>query len=180
MSNRLFLAAFTALAAFPAWCGPPQIDIVGLIPDQSTEVDFERAKGDMGLVIGGYEIICVPDYTNGIINQIMCVTGEDSYSQDTTSDGYRIANNNEIHKVLVKGFTSKFGKPDLVNNNEVTTTIGAQHVQQLVVWKDKKGNKLTLLNMAKKIDEGVILVESASRLRSDAQEKKETEKSRKF
>lgn len=97
MRKRLFLAAFTAVAVFPAWGGPPQIDIVGLIPDQSTEADFEKAKGDMGLEIGGYEIICAPDYTNGVINQIMCLTGEKYYSTDKTSDGYRIASNSEIH-----------------------------------------------------------------------------------
>jgi len=157
-----------------------QLDIIGLVPGVSTKTQVEQAKSEYGYVIGGYELICIPEFIDGLLSQFLCVTGEDSHSRDKTANSYRIASNNEVHVALVKGFTKKFGSPSKFENSSVSNRMGAEFQRNIAVWIDKKGNKLTLINMANKIDEGMVLLESAQQLRKDQAESRNADAQRNF
>jgi len=173
-----FLAVFCTSTA--AYAGTNQIDIIGLVPDVSTQEQVESAKAEFGYVIGGYEIICIPEYLDGKLSQLLCVTGEDSASRDRATDSYRLASNAEIHKVLVKGFSKKYGAPSKIDNSTVTNGFGTEFNRSVVVWIDKKGNKLTLASMVTKVDEGMIFLESAKQLKKDKAESSRAESKRDF
>lgn len=172
-----FLAMFCAASAY---AGTNQIDILGLVPDSSTQEQVEKAKAEYGYVIGGYELICIPEYIDGKLSQLLCVTGEESASRDRTTDSYRLASNSEIHETLAKGFTKKFGAPSKIDNDTVTNGFGTQFNRNVVVWVDKKGNKLTLMSMASKVNEGMLLLESAKQIKKDKAESRQAEGKRDF
>ena len=81
---------------------------------------------------------------------------------------------------MVSGFTKKFGAPSKVDNSTVSNRFGTEFNRNVVVWIDKNGNKLTLMSMATKIDEGMILLESANQLKKDKAESKQVESKRDF
>jgi hypothetical protein len=174
------LTFLTVFCATTAYAGTNQIDIIGLVPDVSTQEQVESAKAEFGYVIGGFELICIPEFIDGKLSQLLCVTGEDSASRDRTTDSYRLASNSEIHKVLVSGFTKKYGAPSKIDNSTVSNRFGTEFNRNVVVWVDNKGNKLTLMSMATKIDEGMILLESANQLKKDKAESNRAESKRDF
>ncbi len=172
--------ASSIIFATSAYAGPDQIEIIGLTPGVSTQTQVENAKSQYGYVIGGYELICIPEYIQGILSQLLCVTGEKSQSRDRTTSSYRVASNTEVHVALLKGFTEKFGSPSKVDSSPISNRLGTKFNSNTVEWVDKKGNELTLMSIASKVDEGMILLRSAQQIRKDEAEKRISDQQRKF
>lgn len=176
MKRFIFLASWMVFAV-STWAGPNQIEVVGLVPGESTQAQVEKAKSEFGYVIGGYELICAPEYIDGILSELLCITGE---SRDRTADSPRVASNTEVHAALLKGFTKKFGTPSKIENSPVRNRLGAEFIRNSATWVDKKGNKLTIISMVSKIDEGMLLLESAQQIRKDEEQNEKAEQHRKF
>ena len=125
-----FLAIFCATTVYAK---PNQIDIIGLIPDVSTQEQVKSAESKFGYLIGGFEIICMPEYIDGKLSRLLCITGETSGSVNKITDPNRLASNAEIHKVLVNGFTKKFGAPLKVGNLILKNSFGTEFNNNIVV-----------------------------------------------
>ena len=179
MFKTIFIACLLAITPC-AFAGPSQLDVIGLIPGKSTEADVKKVEGEVGFDIGGYRLFCIPEYMDGLLSQFICLFGEDYYTLDTTSDSYRVASNTEVFKVLFKGFKKKFGKPTAIGNDIVTNALGNEFERIVVVWVDKKGNKLTILNLANKVNEGELVMKSAKKIMADKKEEEKEEKQRNF
>ena len=177
--KNIFIASLMAFSA-SAYAGPNQLEVIGLKPDISTQAEVERAKDEFGYVIGGYKLRCNPEYIDDRLSQFLCVTGEGAGSQDIATGSNEKTSNTEIHASLVKGFTKKFGAPTEAGNLPLSNGFGAGFSSNIVMWKDKKGNKLTLISVATKIGEGGLVLESAQLLRKKQQEKSAAEQQRKF
>jgi hypothetical protein len=174
---KSILFASSIIFAASAYAGPNQIEIIGLVPGVSTQTQVENAKSEYGYVIGGYELLCLPEYIDGLLSQLLCVTGD---SRDITANSYRSASNTEVHVALLKGFTKKFGTPSTIDNSTVSNRFGTEFNSNKAVWIDQKGNKLTLLSMVSKIDQGGVLLESAQQLRKDEAESRKADQQRNF
>ena len=177
---KFILLASSIFFASSTYAGPNQIEMIGLVPGVSTQAQVENAKSEYGYVIGGYELICGPEYIDGLLSQLLCVTGEDSHSKDKTTNSYRLASNTEVHAALLKGFTEKLGTPSKNDNLSASNRFGAVFNRNVVVWIDKKGNKLTLMSIASKIDDGIVLLESAQQLRKGESENRKADQQRNF
>ncbi len=132
------------------------------------------------LTLGGYRLICIPEYMSGVLSQFICLFGEDYYTQDTTSDSYRVVSNTEVFKVLFNGFKKKYGKPTAIDNDTVTNALGNEFERIVVVWIDKKGNKLTISNLATKVNEGMLMLESSEKIKAEKIKEKKADKQRNF
>lgn len=178
----LFLS--TMLVATSAYAEPNQIEIIGIIPGVSTEVQVEAAKTQREIVnshiIGGFSLVCISKYIDGRLSQFLCPTGEDYYSTDETKESYTVVSNIEVHGVLLKGFTKKFGLPTDVTNQTIQNRFGTKFNQSAVTWIDKKGNSLMLLNIANKTTEGLLMMESAQKIKLDKEKKKAANQQRSF
>lgn len=64
---KRIIAAYLIGIASSAIAAPPQLEIIGIVPGKSTEVDVARVKDNIGFVIGGYELSCYPKYMNGVL-----------------------------------------------------------------------------------------------------------------
>lgn len=155
------------------------INIIGLVPGVSTQEQAERAKDGYGYVIGGYKLICSPECINKKLSSLVCVTGEDSGSIDLVSGQNIAVSNIEIHNTLVKGFTKKIGRPKL-SEIPTRTRIGVEYTAQMAIWKDKKGNELTLLSMTTDIDTGALILKSAEQIKFDKEAEEKAYKARNF
>lgn len=179
MIKPLFAACLIAFAS-NTFAGPAELEIIGIVPGKSTQADVEKAKGEIGYVIGGFELVCIPEYMDGVLSQFLCLTGGKYYSRDKTSDSYRNASNIEVHKVLLEGFTKKFGKPTAIDNDSVSNALGQEFNRNVVVWIDEKGNKLMISSLATKVDEGMLVLESAAKVKADKADKKKADQMRNF
>ena len=180
MYKHLFLLALLILST-TAQALPSQLNVVGIVPGVSTKAEVVSKKDGKLYVIGGYKIICIPEFsTEGLLQQLFCVTGEKYGSVDATKETYRPVSNIEVHETLAKGFKKKFGKPYHSEDFVRSTGLGVRVNSNLTEWKDKKGNKLTLLSMSDKIDEGLLLLQSAEKIKQDEADTKKEEEDRKF
>ena len=177
---RFIVFASSMVFAISAWAGPNQIEVIGLVPGESTQDQVESARSGFGYVIGGYELLCIPEYIDGFFSQLLCLTGEKALSRDKTTDSNRFASNTEVHVTLLKGFTKKFGAPSKIENSSVRNRLGTEFSRSLAVWVDKKGNKLTIMSMASKIDEGMLILESAQQVRKNEAQSGKAEQQRRF
>lgn len=160
-----------------------QIDVVGLIPDESTMDQLKKAtisnslnyEGRAYILIGGYELQCIPEFSNEKLHLLQCPTGE-------STDGARWteASNAEIHEVLLSGFKAKFGAPTSVDNEKVRTAMGVEYTSSNVEWKDKKGNVLSLYKYLGRVNAGSLVLTSAEKEQSSNRKSEEKEKARKF
>lgn len=168
--------------ALGAYAGPDQLDILGLIPDESdwshikqTGTEINPEKG-VQLEIGGHKIPCAVTLANGKLALMACYTGKGTSKYDNWTD----ASNTEIHATALAGFTKKFGKPDSINKGTVRTRIGVEYVQEFVTWRDKKGNRLRLASIVGAVTAGAITLESAEYLREEEKKDATKESERKF
>jgi hypothetical protein len=106
--------ASSIIFAASAYAEPNQIEIIGLVPGVSTQTQVENAKSEYGYVIGGYELICNPEYIDGLLSRLVLLTG--FRSRDRTTSSYRVASNTEVHVVLLKG-SLKICTPSLFDNS---------------------------------------------------------------
>lgn len=181
-------AAFASAMTFSisAWAGPSQIEVIGLVPGETTQAQVDKIKLDSGFVIGGYRLICVDEYIDGFLSMFLCVTGEDYHSIDTTVASPRLASNTEVHAALLNGFVKKFGAPSKIESTTVRNRLGVEFGRNEAVWVDKKGNILTINSMASvqdmatNINEGMLLLESSQFLKKREAEREEAEQQRKF
>jgi len=152
---------------------PKQIDVIGLIPDVATENDFKNAeKGpyEVTTIVGGHEMICIPTYIDSNLSQLYCSFG--NRSVDPSS-------NQAIYATLKKGFTQKFGVPKTIDS--VTSNLmGTKFQKQTLLWKDQKGNELSIMNRFTTVDEGLLLLRSVKQIKADKESSKAKEQSRKF
>lgn len=161
-----------------ALAAPNAIEIIGLEPGVSTKAQVEQT-GDF--IIGGYKLICVPEYIDDVLSKFVCLTGKDMYSIDTTAkESFRIASNVEVYKVLLAGFAKKFGAPAKIDTSSVRNKLGTEFERQTAIWLDKKGNRLLLTSMGRKIDEGALIMESAQNIKKNRAEETAADQQRKF
>ncbi len=88
MLRSIFLLYILVISA-DIYAEPFKLEVISLVPGQSTKSDVERVKSGVGYIIGGYELLCVPEYLGEVLSQLLCLTGESYYSRDTTSESYR-------------------------------------------------------------------------------------------
>ena len=170
---RTILTAAAIFTSSQVFALTKQIDVVGLIPGVSSKLDFIKVeKGDTGItnVIGGYEMVCVDSYIDTSLSRLLCTFGDARIST---------ASNETIYQTLKSGFTKKFGAPK-VFDSVTSNKMGTKFSQQIVVWKDQKGNELSIMKRFSKIDEGLLHLRSAKQIQVDVQDAVAEEKSRKF
>lgn len=164
-----------------SYAQPKQLDIVGIKPGVSSKEQVQKVFGKGGFFeIGGIRLICMAEYEQGRLGLFVCLTGEEYHSKDVTSGSERNLSNVKVHKLLSKGFRKKFGQPTIVKDSEVQNGLGMSFKDQVVMWEDKQGNRLRLMLRMDKIDEGLMIIESAERLSKEALEEKQEEQNRKF
>ena len=171
--KKTILAVMAMLVSSQVFAIPKQIDVIGLIPDVSTEADVEQSNYGVGHKmnnIGGYKMICIPSYIDAKLAHLQCGFGNSSI--ETSS-------NEIIYNTLKQGFTKKFGVPK-VTNDKVRNGYGTEFNLQSIVWNDQKGNSLTVYNRFSKVDEGVIILKSASQIKAEKEASKLEDASRKF
>ncbi len=183
-ARRIMATAVTFCFATAALAGPDQLDILGLIPGVSELPQVKKAGVDPNsksnnsvmLEIGGHKIPCAMSFLGDKLASLGCITGKGSKKYEQ----YTEASNAEVHSTLTAGFTKKFGKPDSVIREPVRTRIGVEYEQQIVIWKDRRGNKLQLVSMAGTVTEGMITFESAEYLKQEAEKNAADEAKKKF
>lgn len=171
--KKIVLAVMTILMSSQVLAIPQQLSVVGLIPDVSTEADVEQSNYGFGKYIneiGGYQMFCIPSYIDAKLARLYCNFGKSSINTSS---------NEIIYGTLKQGFTKKFGVPK-VANDKVRNGYGTEFNLQSIVWNDQKGNRLTVYNRLSKVDEGVLLLESASQLKAEKEVSKLIDASRKF
>ena len=171
--KKTILAVMAMLVSSQVFAIPKQIDVIGLIPDVSTEADVKKSNvglGDEINKIGGYTMICIPTYIDAKLAQLYCAFGK-SVIQESS--------NEIIYNTLKQGFTKKFGVPK-VTNDKARNGYGTEFNVQSIVWNDQKGNSLTVYNRFSKVDKGVIILKSASLIKAEKEARKLEDASRKF
>ena len=171
--KKTILAVMAMLVSSQVFAIPKQIDVIGLIPDVSTAADVKKSNvgvGDEMNKIGGYTMICIPSYIDAKLSQLVCTFGK-SVIQESS--------NEIIYNTLKQGFTKKFGVPK-VTNDKVRNGYGTEFNLQSIDWVDQKGNRLTVYNRFSKVDEGVIILKSASQIKAEKEASKLEDASRKF
>jgi hypothetical protein len=173
------VAVASLLIGFPAIAGPGQLDILGLIPDVSEKADVERVaiRVDGSVVIlqvGGHNIPCIPEYLNGKLAELACLTGKDG------STNYTDATNSKVHLELWVGFVKKFGKVDFIDKKTMRTAMGVEYENSIVKWKDKKGNVLMLNSIFDRPTSGLVVLQSNDYLKKESAQNEAREASKKF
>ena len=160
---------------------PKQLDILGVKPGLSTKEDVQNVFGKTNFYeIGGIRLVCMSEYDQNVLGMMACMTGKEVFSKDVTSSNGTILSNVEVHKLLSKGFQKKFGEPTIVKDSEVQNGLGMNFQDQVVMWEDKKGNRLRLILRFEQLDQGLLVMESAQRLEQEAAQEKLEQKSRQF
>jgi hypothetical protein len=167
--------------AISAWAAPDQIEIIGIVAGETTQLEAKKIESNSdGFVIGGYKLLCIHDYIDGVLSDFICVTGKANFSQDQTADSFRLASNIEVHAALFEGFTKKFGPPQSNVNSTLTNALGIKINQNIAHWIDKKGNSLTIMSVNKKSDEGFLHLRSATVVARSEAARRKAEEQRKF
>jgi hypothetical protein len=172
MKSTLLLAL--ALAAGSIHAQVESIDVLGLVPGKSSLEDInriasERIAGDYFYVeLGGIRMPCGPKLADGKVADFACLTGG-KYTKES---------NLEVHAVLVKGFTAKFGPPTSRYTDRRRNRLGTEFESEEVWWTDKVGTTLVLYSMQRQIDQGgLLLTTTASLLQAkEAAERKDKER----
>ena len=189
--KRIILLPLISLAlqtfALNAFAQPTQVDVIGLVPGVSDEAKVESltvsAEEPFSQIpefkffeIGGFKIPCQVEFdsNNRKLESLICFTGE--YSGIMMTE----ASNAKIHRVLVKGFTKKFGKPTSITDVPVRTKNGVAYTNQIVIWKDKKNNELGIFRMSDTIDGGFFHIKSGSLLKRENREEQASKSREKF
>jgi hypothetical protein len=179
----LVAIATSSLVATTVLASPNQLDILGLVPGVSELSEVKQAGSQplfnpntvVILEIGGYEISCSMSFLNDKLALLACPTGVGS-----TGTRYTKASNTEVHSTLKAGFTKKFGKPNSVFTVPVRTGLGVKYEQEVVTWKDMKGNELILSSITDTPNNGLIILRSSEYLKEEAEKKVANETRKKF
>lgn len=155
------------------------IDVIGIYPGISTKSQVASKKSGRFFIIGGYQILCLPEFKRGKLSRLYCETGEDRYSKDRISGADRPVTNFEVHEQLLAGFSKKFGPPRL-EEETVRTKLGVTYESQSAVWKDKFGNRLTAISIFNSVDRGLLLLESSDSIAASHDKVRRNDERRKF
>jgi hypothetical protein len=155
------------------------LSVIGLFPGISTQQQVEFAKADYGYIIGGYELFCIPQYEEGKLYTLTCVTGKENLSRDRVSGSNALVSNIEVYNTLIKGFTKKFGNPKTAEN-QLRNSFGVKYISELAAWNDKKGNELSLISIGTNIDSGALILSSAKKIKADKEAELQANKAREF
>ncbi len=99
------------------------IDVIGIQPGVSTKSQVESKKTGDFFIIGGYQVLCMPEFIRGKLSTLYCETGKDRFSVDKASGLDSPASNIEVHDKFLDGFSEKFGSPTL-SEEPVRTNLG--------------------------------------------------------
>jgi len=169
--NKLLAVLSTFILIGYAQAEPEQIEVIGLVPNVST---IAEVGGGSTFWIGGYKLTCSAEYIEDLLAQLHCPTGE-----AIDREGHS-ASNFEVHDVLVKGFTEKYGEPTNVEGAVIQTRGGGYFTRNTASWTDKKGNKLFVVSSDTRIDKGLLVLQSYTKISADEKEKERVNKARNF
>ncbi len=155
------------------------IDVIGIYPGISTKSQVASKKSGRFFIIGGYQILCLPEFKRGKLSQLYCETGEDRHTKDRISGADRPVTNFEVHEQLLAGFSKKFGPPRL-EKEIVRTKLGVTYESQSAIWKDKFGNRLTAISIFNSVDRGLLLLESSDSISASNDKVRRNNERRKF
>ena len=117
-----YLTSLLLLLCLRSVAGPPQLDVVGLMPGvttaaQVTAQSFERLQTDSypRIEIGGRRLPCDVQYLDGRLADMTCYTGSRSGAW------YTKASNIEVFVEHLGGFIERFGRPDTYTKGTVRT-----------------------------------------------------------
>ena len=69
---KFTLAVILCLLSTASFAQPDQLDVIGIIPGVTPKHEVESKQADYGFIIGGYELMCVPDYLdNNVLGQFV-------------------------------------------------------------------------------------------------------------
>lgn len=181
MYKIIFVILF-GLSSILAFASPNQLDILGLVPGVSELSQVQNAADPnfksekiVKLEIGGHKIPCAVSFLNGKLAHLSCTTGKGRGGIAWTE-----ASNTEVHADLAAGFTKKFGIPNAIDKMPMRTRMGVTYENNIIGWKDKRGNQLYLYPMADIVDQGLITLSSFEYLQQEAGSKAENEARKKF
>ena len=63
---------------------------------------------------------------------------------------------------------------------EERTKLGVKYTSQMAVWKDRKGNQLTLISIINNAEQGTLILESAEKVKANREAEKKADKARRF
>ncbi|MCF8178481.1 MAG: hypothetical protein K9J74_08230 [Sulfuritalea sp.] len=159
-----------------AIASPDQLDVIGIVPGVSSESEVNAAwsspTGENAgyLEVGGYKMLCTALFEDGKLADMKCATGKQ----------FSNASNMEIHRTLRLGFEGKFGRANEVKNSPVRNRVGIVNQAIVVIWRDKQGNRLTLVSMNNEFDEGLLQLSSAAHLQMVDEKARQAGKAKKF
>lgn len=180
MKNIISLLGLLGLSINCAFAQPDKIDVVGLIPGVSTVSDVAKIKTRLGrYLIGGYHLNCDTEFIDQKFSELFCKTDFAFLMESEQSDRGREASNLEVHQTLVEGYRQKFGAPKIETEN-LQTRIGANHNREIATWVDKFGNRLILMSIADNLNRGILLLQSADKIKADEAKEKIQNKARAF
>lgn len=81
--------------------GPKLIDVVGIIPGETSHAQFNVLTNGPKLRVGGHDLYCYSEFHSGKIDDLSCRIESKGGSS-----------NIDTYDVLANGFRNKFGKPD--------------------------------------------------------------------
>ena len=175
--STIFVLLAGLFTVVPCVAGGTQnlIQVIGLSPGVSTRAAFMAAGPRIDddfvyLEIGGYKLPCSGAFVDGLLSQIICLTGKK----------YTSGSNYEIHDTLLKGFTTKFGAPSSTDNTPTRNRLGVSYPRSEIWWNDRQGNALILYSVQGKVDEGSMILLSASEVRAMKEEIAKKDAERKF
>ena len=180
---KIALAAAITVYSLTTQADTEQIELIGLVPGESTKAQVIAVHSGPAFVIGGYKLMCHVDYISEKLARLSCITGKEWKTTDTTTGSTSTVSNIEVHAALLRGFTKKFGNPSNVFESTHRNRLGAAFQRHSAVWVDKKGNRLSISSMVSidgetiQIDAGV---ESAQQIKAEETNKDRIEQQRKF
>ena len=182
---RSWLFALFVAFGGTAFAAVDQINFVGLIPGVTTQEEFDSTLkkypgGRKALEVGSFEIICIPTFVDDRLDKLMCLVGTERGSLIRPTTSVNLAKNSEIFRELAEGYTKKFGRPEKNIEIPVRTNSGVTYTREIMAWRDKAGNEMSLTSMTTNINEGSIVIKSSSLLSKEKNDEEEKNKSKKF
>ena len=183
---KIALAAAITLYSLTTQADTEQIEVIGLVPGESTKAQVIAVHSGSTFVIGGYKLMCHVDYISEILAKLSCITGKEWKTTDTTTGSTSTVSNIEVHAALLRGFTKKFGNPSNVIESKHRNLLGTSFQRHSAVWVDRMGNRLSISSMLSIGGEitdmyaGVLILESAQQIKAEETNKDRIEQQRKF
>jgi hypothetical protein len=156
------------------------INIIGIVPGLTTEMDLGYILPEEGFVIGGYTFTCIDSYgSDGTLDELLCPFGKKYKTVDITKSTNTVASNELVYFTLRDGFENKLGSP-LIKDSLAQTGLGVEHQREISIWTDQHGNELKIMSISLSVDEGLLVLTSGKKSQIDKLEENKSDKMRKF